>query len=220
MASQPIVPPGGQFSIPTPSKEPLLSFRCVPVIKPYIFPEDVSKPAGILIDTPVIHSRISGATPIGIPDRGPLGALLVTVRLEGRVLAQGSVPLNTSGFELPFQLEGIQPRREPFNLTCTASYRVPTSVGDGQGGGEGDVGGGGGGHTQTFEASSALSYLPAPPEGRSVTKMDLRTGALLARPVGGQTGEYETVFPIGFYTNFGGYLASNLSLLDEIKVDG
>lgn len=50
--------------------------------------------------------------------------------------------------------------------------------------------------------------------------MDLRTGALLSRPATGKAGPYETVFPIGFYTDFGGYLASNLSVLDDLKERG
>lgn len=201
MASQPIVPPGGEFPIPEASSDPLLAFRCAPAVKPYL-PEDMSTTAGIIIDTPITYSRISGASPITFPQRGPLGTLSVTVGLNGRTLTQGHVPLNASKFVLPFHLDGLQPQLEPFNLTCTASFALE------------------GGHTQNFETSAALSFLPDPPDGRSVTKMDLRTGALLAKPATGAPGDYETVFPIGFYTNFGGYIASNLSLLDEIKADG
>jgi len=50
--------------------------------------------------------------------------------------------------------------------------------------------------------------------------MDLRTGALLAKPADGSDGKYESVFPIGFYTWFDGYLAGNLSILDELKAQG
>jgi hypothetical protein len=65
----------------------------------------------------------------------------------------------------------------------------------------------------------ALSYLPNPTNS-SVTKMDLRTGALLAKPADGSDGEYESFFPIGFFTWFDGYLAGNLSILDELKAQG
>jgi predicted ATP-grasp superfamily ATP-dependent carboligase len=74
-------------------------------------------------------------------------------------------------------------------------------------------------NTQTFEATAQVYYLPNPSEG-SVTKMDLRTGALLAKPANGSGGDYETVFPIGFYTTYDGYLASNTSVLDELKAQG
>jgi hypothetical protein len=50
--------------------------------------------------------------------------------------------------------------------------------------------------------------------------MDLRTGALMAKPANGSGGDYESIFPIGFYTTFDGYLAGNLSVLDELKEQG
>ena len=49
--------------------------------------------------------------------------------------------------------------------------------------------------------------------------MDLRTGALLAKPATGKGGKYETVFPVGFYTSFD-YLSANLSTIDEIAAQG
>jgi len=53
-----------------------------------------------------------------------------------------------------------------------------------------------------------------------VVKLDARTGALLAKPANGEGGAYEPVLPIGFYTGFGDYLATNLSLIDEAKAQG
>ena len=53
-----------------------------------------------------------------------------------------------------------------------------------------------------------------------MTKTDLRTGALLAKPATGEDGPYETVFPIGFYTDFSSYIAANLSVLNELKEQG
>lgn len=51
--------------------------------------------------------------------------------------------------------------------------------------------------------------------------MDLRTGALLARPAdGGGSGAYDYVLPIGFYTQFDPYLTTNLSQLNELKSQG
>ena len=42
--------------------------------------------------------------------------------------------------------------------------------------------------------------------------MDLRTGALLAQPANGSGGAFAPIFPIGFYTLFDSYLATNLSI--------
>ncbi|KAI0742976.1 hypothetical protein C8Q80DRAFT_1191833 [Daedaleopsis nitida] len=55
MASDPIVPLGGEFPVPAASPDPLLAFRCAPVIKPYL-PEDASAPAAFLIDTHITFS--------------------------------------------------------------------------------------------------------------------------------------------------------------------
>ncbi|KAI0791029.1 hypothetical protein C8Q75DRAFT_732642 [Abortiporus biennis] len=203
MASQPIVPPGGQFAIPQTSSSPLLSFRCAPAIKPYL-PEDVSSPAGIIVEAILTHSQVAGAELVTLPTnpKTSLGSLTVTVSIDGKSITKGSVPLNATKVELPFSLSALRPQMDAFNVTCSATYIAVK------------------GKAQTFETSTSLSFLPDPPAGRSVTKMDLRTGALLAKPATGADGPYETVLPIGFYTNFGGYLASNLSLLDTIKADG
>lgn len=200
MASDPPVAPGGQFPIPAVSSQPLLALRCAPVIKPYL-PEDASTLAGFLIDAPITFSQVQGAAPIDLPVHGASGELLVTVKVNGHTLAEGPVAVNASKAELSFSLKSLKPQTTPFDVQCSAVYATH-------------------GKPQTFTAKSTLSYLPSPPDGRSVTKMDLRTGALLAKPATGKGGAYETVFPVGFYTNFGGYLASNLSLVDEIKEQG
>ncbi|KAG9312366.1 hypothetical protein JVU11DRAFT_6739 [Chiua virens] len=194
MSTQSIVPPGGNFPLPTPSKDPLLAFRCAPAIRPYLA-EDVSSPAGILIDAPVVYYEIANTEPIQLTDDNMLD---VTVSLNGRMLTTGFVPLNATAYELPFSLEGITPQMAAYNLSCEATY-APTS--------------------QTFSAMTALSVLPDPTNS-SVTKMDLRTGALLAKPATGLGGTYEPVFPIGFYTSFEPYLTSNLSVINGLKEQG
>lgn len=50
--------------------------------------------------------------------------------------------------------------------------------------------------------------------------MDMRSGALLAKPPTGEDGPYQYVFPIGFYTQYGSYLASNLSIPGILKEQG
>lgn len=200
MASQPIVPPGGNFPVLAVSNDPLLAFRCAAAMKPYLA-EDVGTPAGVLIDSPVVYSEIFGAQPINLPS-GPLssaGTLDVTVSLNGKTLVNALVPLNASAYELSFSLDGITPQMTAYNLSCDATYNAASSP-------------------QTYSASAALSVLPNPTNS-SVTKMDLRTGALLAKPATGLGGEYEPIFPIGFYTTFE-YISANLSLIDTLKEQG
>ncbi|KAF8841649.1 hypothetical protein BDN67DRAFT_980182 [Paxillus ammoniavirescens] len=205
MSSQSIVAPGGNFPPPVSSKDPLLAFRCAPAIRPYLA-EDVSSPAAVLIDSPVVYYEIANAKAIDLAVGS--GSIDVTVSLNGETLARGPVPLNATAYELPFSLEGITPRMAAYNLSCEATYSYSgsmstTSLGS----------------PQTFSATTTLSVLPNPTNS-SVTKMDLRTGALLAKPATGTGGAYEPVFPIGFYTLFEGYLDTNLSIIDELKEQG
>jgi len=195
MSTQSPVAPGGNFPFPSPSSDPLLALRCAPAVRPYLA-EDISSPAAILIDTPVVHYEIANAEPIQLSSDDTV--LKVTVSLDGRTLVAGLVPLNATGYELPFSLEGITPQKAAYRLSCEATYAAAS---------------------QAFSATTALSVLPNPTYG-SVTKMDLRTGALLAKPATGAGGTYEPVFPIGFYTDFDGYLATNLSVIDELKEQG
>ncbi|KAH9929422.1 uncharacterized protein B0H18DRAFT_1117456 [Fomitopsis serialis] len=194
------VPPGGQFSAPAISASPLLAFRCAPAIKPYLA-SDVGSPAGILIDTFITNSEIAGASAVALPSSGPLGDVLVTVEIDGRVVTSGTVPLNSTKVDLPFSLGGLTPQKSAYDVSCSATYASAEG-------------------SQTYQASASLSYLPDPTEGGNVVKLDARTGALLAKPTNNQEGEYETVLPVGFYTAFGDYLATNLSTIDEAKAMG
>ncbi|KAF8637158.1 hypothetical protein AX17_003062 [Amanita inopinata Kibby_2008] len=195
--TEPIVPPGGQFPVPASSTSPLLALRCSQAIRPYLPDDgsDPSQPVAILVDTPVVYSFINNAQPIALTSPGSLS---VTVMANGQVLTQGSVPLNSTKHELPFSLSSLQAQTTAYNITCTATY-----------------------NSQTFIATSLLTYLPHPPTGiGSVTKSDLRTGALLARPANGNGGPYAPVFPMGFYTGFGNYLVKDPSIPARLASQG
>lgn len=196
----PVVPPGGEFSIPATSSSTLLAFRCAPAIKPYL-PEDVFSPAGMLIDTYVTNSEIAGSAPISLSENGGAEEVVVSVAVNGQVITRGIVPLNATKIELPFSLAELTPQKNAYEVACTAQYASEVGV-------------------QRFEASANLSYLPDPTDGSSVVKMDLRTGALLAKPATGSGGDYQTVFPVGFYTAFADYLATNLSTINAAKEEG
>lgn len=192
---------GGQFPIPATSPTPLLALRCSPAIRPYLAedattlsPQDIA----ILIDTPVTFQQISNAASISIPDLTALGSLSVSVSVDGNTLTSGTVPLNVTKHALSFSLSSLNPRVEAYTITCSANFS-----------------------TQKYEATGLLTYLPDPPSSiGSVTKMDLRTGALLARPADGSGGPYAPIFPIGFYTQFSGYLAQNLNISAQLKAQG
>lgn len=191
--------PGGEFPVPKTSSSPLLALRCAQAIRPYL-PGDSngdSDPTAvsILIDAPVTFSRIANAAAITIPSGSP--SLEVTVTVNGKTLTTGSVPLNSTKHALPFSLSSLSARTAAYNMTCTATLSG-----------------------QTFKATGSLTYLPAKPSGiGSVTKMDLRTGALLAKPVDGN-GDFAPVFPIGFYTQVDQYLARDLTIPATLAKQG
>jgi len=101
---------------------------------------------------------------------------------------------------LPFNLSELSPRIQPYDLTCTATLSASS---------------------RTFDSIPAkLSYLQFPDASiGSFTKLDLRTGGLLAKRAN-HSGPYEPIFPMGFYTAFGGYLDRNLSALEDLKDEG
>ncbi|THU88969.1 hypothetical protein K435DRAFT_821522 [Dendrothele bispora CBS 962.96] len=202
MSTDPVVSPGGNFPIASTSPSPLLAIRCGAAVKPYL-PEDVESSddatfVSILVDTPITNRNITGATPVTLPSSSD-AVLSVTVSVDGKTLASGDVPLNASKHSLPFNLSSLEPRVEAYTITCDAT--LP----DGQ----------------KFNGTNLLTFLPTPPADiGSVTKMDMRTGGLLARPANGSEGPYERVMPIGFYTQYGDYLSQDLSIPATLKEQG
>ncbi|PPQ72323.1 hypothetical protein CVT24_004542 [Panaeolus cyanescens] len=197
-AGSAVVAPGGNFPQPaTISSGSLLAFRCAPAIRPYL-PEDATSTTGdvaIIVDTPITQKQISNASPITLSSTTNPGNIDVSISINGKVVATGAVPLNTTKHTLPFSLSSLTPRTQPYTISCTATHG-----------------------SQKFTATGSLSYLPTPPSTiGSVTKMDLRTGFLLARPATGKGGPYAPVFPIGYYTQFDTYLAKDFTVPATLK---
>ncbi|KDQ07519.1 hypothetical protein BOTBODRAFT_166906 [Botryobasidium botryosum FD-172 SS1] len=184
------LPAESRFPIPPTSQGTLLDFRCAPTLKPFVHPED-DKTGSILIDAQVTHD-------IG----GAYDAKTASDKFDFTATIDGVSSFKFSGLAVgvttraSFDITRFTPRAEPYNLTCTASFH----------------------NGQTFHSTSKLFYLPPNPYGGSTTKVDYRTGGLLVRPKGKT--DYEPIFPFGFYTSFGGYLATNPSALDDIKANG
>jgi hypothetical protein len=175
-----------------------LALRCQPAIRPYLAEDDglVSTDKSILIDTPITNLKIANAAAITLSSTST--PLSVSVSINGKVLTSGSVPLNATKQELKFSLSSLTPQKTAFVITCTATLG-----------------------SQTFTATGSLSYLPNPPSSiGSVTKIDQRTGALLAKPANGSGGPYATVFPVGFYTQFDGYLDSDFTIPATLASQG
>lgn len=122
------------------------------------------------------------------------------------ILAEAKYALSAGEIlEIPIGA-AVPARMEAYNVTCTASRTrggAPIAV-----------------------ASSVYHYLPPNPYGGSTIQLDTLTGSLLVlekpRQFPGElTPEgYHTFFPIGYYTGWSNYLASNFSLLREIKAAG
>jgi hypothetical protein len=195
----------GQFPTPATSSSPLLAFRCAPAIRPYIA-EDASSPGIFIFDTPITYSHINGASPITLPSSGGSSSfptLNVTIEVNGKTVGSGSVPLNASRYELDFDFSSLSPTSSgPYEATCSATYNSGSSHSSSQ--------------QQTYSTTAELLYIPNPTQG-SVTKMDMRTGAMMAKPANGSDGPYEYVFPIGYYTDFDGMLSGNQSAVTYIK---
>lgn len=210
MVNQTVVRPGGQFPIPAHSAEQLLAFRCALAIRPYLG-EDTQ--GAVLVDTLLTHTQIAGAVPLDANTRNlvdsasssssssPSAAkpeLRVTISVDGHTLTTSSVPFNASAHELSFALNSLTPRAQAYDVTCTG---VSPSG-------------------QTFTSHAELRRLPDRTDGGSVVKLDGRTGALLVRNQTSPAGEWETIFPLGFYTSFSGYLDTNLSVLNDLADRG
>ena len=184
-----IIPPASKFPVPPISSKPFLDFQCNPAIKPYIFKEDAT--AAFILDAQITHD-------IGKPFSGTSGRTVYTVSLMiGRttLLGQRKLVAGSRGTEVAITLAALKPQLEPYNVSCTATASDGTS----------------------YHSSTLLHYYPPNPHG-SVTKIDFRTGGLLARGQG--SGEYRSIIPFGFYTAASSYLAQNLSVIDDIKANG
>ncbi|KAH7906070.1 hypothetical protein BJ138DRAFT_1117903 [Hygrophoropsis aurantiaca] len=227
MPNQTAVAPGGQFDLPYGSTEPLLAFRCAPSFRPYL--EEDAESASFVIDTPIVYQYISGAYPIELggsntmsAGRSDLGSLNITISIGGSVLTTQEVPLNATGVEVSVDLSGLQAQKTAYNVSCAATYTSSSSsssnssklytTSSGSGSSQPS------GSSQQFKANSTLLYLPD--TNGSVTKTDLRTGALWVRPANGSGGAFAPIIPNGFYTSFDQYLAQNLSIIDTLKADG
>jgi hypothetical protein len=151
----------------------------------------------VIIDANVTHD-VGQALPSGFAQSSS-SILDVTVSLASSPsspLAQLQIAVGSMGNEASFSLSSLPPSTTPYNLSCSASLSSNSQ--------------------STFTTQALLRRLPPNPYQGSVTKIDRRTGSMLRQSA---SGEWEPTLTFGFYTGFDS-LASNLSLVDQMKADG
>ena len=173
---------------------PLFAFQCLPRMQLYLEGEDCATSASVLVDTLTTLAPLRYASPLTTP----VATITLSIDIEGLHSVHKNVQMNSTNLEFPVSLCHLLPQRQPFTLMCSAELESNSSP------------------NQIFVTSSPLLYLPSPLVG-AATSIDRRTGALMAKAT---NRTFQAVFPIGFYTDFGGYLAGNLSILEEIKSQG
>lgn len=197
--------PGGHFKQPAVTNETLLNFRCWPRLQPFIEGED--EQGTFIIDAALTNllipgaQRFTGIDHVTVSNADSSAKISVSIRSNNIILAQGTVPINSTGNELPFNLRNLSASMNAQKITCTASLVSSPSV--------------------TFKTTTNIQYLPPPRKGGSVTKQDFKTGALLVRSApSASKASYEPILPFGFYTSWSDYLALNLSIVDKVKASG
>ena len=188
--------PFGSFQHGEVPLRPLFAFQCLPRMQLYLQGDDCASSASVLVDTLSTLGPLRHASPL----TSPVSTITLSIDIEGLRSVHKNVPINSTNLEFPVSLCHLLPNRQPFTLTCSAELELQSYPS----------------LNEILVTSSPLLYLPSPISG-SITSIDRKTGALMTRAT---NRAFQTVFPIGFYTDFGGYLAGNLSILDEIKSQG
>ena len=186
--------PVGRFQHDEAPLGPSLAFQCLPRMQLYLEGDDCASSASVLVDTFTTLDPLRYASPLTTP----VSTITLNIDIEGLRSVHKNVQINSTNLEFPLSLCHLLPRHQPFTLTCSAeleSYSSPHEI---------------------LVTSAPLLYLPTPISG-SVTSIDRKTGALMTRAT---NRTFQPIFPIGFYTDFGGYLSGNLSILHEIKSQG
>ncbi|CDZ98649.1 Glycoside hydrolase, superfamily [Phaffia rhodozyma] len=206
----PAVPPLGKMNPPERSSIPLLDFRCTPTIQPYLS-TDLS--ASILLDlytswthgvpltsTDMVLDQESGINWIqtdGSSYQVFVSAKTASSHSETYPLLASSISLNSTT-EAFFDISLLPPAVEPYTITCSLLPLPQGLISE----------------NRLIETTSLLRILPETnPWGGSTTRIDRRKGSILVPVNGG----WEPILPVGFYTNYGDYLAKDLSHLDEMK---
>lgn len=186
--------PSTRFPVPDLSPTPLLDLSCFQAVAPYIEGED--HVGHVMVGLELNHLRGIDWT---VSEQQAEENLHISILVDGKEQATTTLAVNTTNRLVPVNLSQLKARYNQHSLRCIATSSLS--------------------HRPSLVADGRFSFLPPSPYGGSTVKMDWQTGYPLI-PVDGAPGTYEALFPIGFYVKFGGYLESNLSVLDDMKSRG
>ncbi|ORY56808.1 hypothetical protein BCR35DRAFT_296149 [Leucosporidium creatinivorum] len=122
------------------------------------------------------------------------GPLTISVEVGGQRVGGEVLEVGARAQKIEIDLSGVAPRREPYSLRCRATR---------------EAGG-------VLEVDGKLRYLSPSSYGGSVVRQDAATGGLLTL----EDDRWTPFFPLGFYVQFGGFLETNLTVLDDMKARG
>ncbi|KAI1856618.1 hypothetical protein JX265_011577 [Neoarthrinium moseri] len=120
----------------------------------------------------------------------PFNRLYFSINLvsDDRPLIENSIEVNTTGFEVNFDLSGFTPSTTPYGVVLYGA----SEFGD-----------------KTYNATSSFLYLPENPSG-SVTKIDNLKGSLLFKNVNTDN-QFQPLLPYGYYGLYNGSNSSAVS---------
>lgn len=201
MEGSPVVPPGGRFTFPDTSDEPLLNFQCSPTIKPFLKGDAIS----LIIDARITSLKVPGATPLPSSNAK---SLTVTAVLDGKSHSLGLVPLNSTGTEFELPTGSLVARADPYTVTCTAKAAG-----------------------QTYQSTTQILYLTPPTKGSVTKQDFRTGALLVKSgnswepilPVGFYTifGNYLSQLLFSYFMLYDfSFDIANLSNIDEIKARG
>lgn len=187
----PNINPGGQFTYPKPSPNPLLYIQVSPRHSIYVSSEHT---ATFIVDAALSHfhgENYDNSTQVlGSSTPQPFSDLYFDIRVEStdRVLVTNNVAINSTDNLFEFDIGHLlRPQFEAYDIVLYGASA------DGN---------------QTFTATTQLFYLPDKLTG-SVTKIDNLNGNLLYKN-NVTSNKFVPFFAFGFYTSYGGYLETSL----------
>ncbi|GAM33624.1 hypothetical protein TCE0_011f00663 [Talaromyces pinophilus] len=183
--------PGGQFTYPSPSRNPLLYVQVSPRHSIYVSSEQT---ATFIVDAALSYyhgdAYYNSTQVLGSSTTQPFSDLYFDIRVEStdQVLVTNNVTINSTDNLFNFDIGNLlTPQCDAYDIVLYGASS------DGN---------------QTFTATTQLFYLPDKSTG-SVTKIDNLNGNLLYKN-NATNDTFVPFFAFGFYTSYGGYLETSL----------
>ncbi|OJJ37264.1 hypothetical protein ASPWEDRAFT_38941 [Aspergillus wentii DTO 134E9] len=195
--------PGGWLEEPTASSTPRLDLRIRPRMSLYTAEEESGS---FIIDAGI--SRTHGEpfdfrSVVLLDSAQSCRVLLVDVLIEqAGVELRRSVPVNSTANEVVFELDGLEPRFEPYDILVTVSYPSGNQS------------------KPVHTATTQVYRLPERADGGSITKIDSLYGGLLVQDYLSDSSVWTPILPYSFYVSWGGWLEKSLDNVQKFKDQG